>query len=89
MSEPRATMTVRQAALVLGVHVNTVRNWIREDLIEAFVMPHGFKRPYADSVMAMVSEGNIDGLRTIMLGKAARLERQAAALRRAIAELDD
>lgn len=82
-------MTVRQAAQVLGVHENTIRNWIKEDLIEAFTSPGGgFKRPYADSIMEMVSEGNVDALRKIMVGKADRLEEQAAALRRAIAELD-
>lgn len=88
MTEPRATMTVRMAAEVMGVHENTIRSWIKQDLIEAYTSPRGsFRRPYADSVMQHFREGDIDTLRRLMVGKADRLEQQAAALRRAIAEL--
>ena len=95
MSEPdvpRPTMTVRQAAQILGVHENTIRKWIRDDLIEAFTLPGGgFRRPYADSVMGMMPTdlGDSDALRRIMVGKAEAYERSAAALRRAIAALDE
>lgn len=86
----RPTMTVRAAADLLDVHENTIRNYIREGLIEAFEMPHGFRRPYADSVLSLVpdSERDVATFRRLMLSKAERLERDAAALRRAIAALD-
>lgn len=81
-------MTVAAAADVLGVHVNTIRSYIREGLIEAYTMPRGFRRPYADSVLSLIPESSVEDFRRLMLGKAERLERDAAALRRAIAELD-
>lgn len=88
MPDHRPTLTVKDAAAILGVHENTIRNYIREGLIEAFTMPGGFRRPYADSVLALVMEVDIDALHTLLIAKAERLEKQAAALRRAIAVLD-
>lgn len=82
-------MTVKDAADLLGVHVNTIRNYIREGLIEAFEMPHGFRRPYADSVLSLVTETDLDWLRSMLTGKAERLERQAATLRRMLAGLEE
>jgi DNA-binding transcriptional MerR regulator len=82
-------MTVKDAAEILGVHTNTIRNYIREDLIEAFEMPGGFKRPYADSVLSLVTEMDLDWLRNMLTAKAERLERQAAVMRRMLDGLDD
>jgi excisionase family DNA binding protein len=88
MTDARPTMSVKDAAEVLGVHANTIRNYIREGLIEAFTMPGGFRRPYADSVLSLVTEMDLDWLRNLLVAKAERLERQAAVMRRMLDEMD-
>lgn len=37
-------MTIRDAARALGVHENTVRNWISKDLLRAVKLPSGIRR---------------------------------------------
>jgi excisionase family DNA binding protein len=91
--EPRQTITIREAATLLGVHENTIRNWIDTDLIEAYRMPGRgkYRRPYADSVMEMVPDAGRSTalLRRLMIGKAEGLEKAAAALRRAVDMLEE
>lgn len=38
------SMNIRSAAKILEVHENTVRAWIAKGLLDAWVMPSGFKR---------------------------------------------
>jgi excisionase family DNA binding protein len=37
-------LTVAQVAEQLGVHPNTVRNWTDKGLIEAIMLPSGYRR---------------------------------------------
>lgn len=86
-TESRPTMRVNEAAVALGVHANTIRNWIREDLLEAHTLPSGIRRPYVDSVLANIIEVDVEGVRRLLTAKANRLEQQATALRAALAAL--
>lgn len=46
-------MTVRAAAAELGVHENTIRNWIHAGRLEAMAYPSGVWRPKRAAVMAI------------------------------------
>lgn len=88
MSErEQPTMPVRAAAHVLGVHENTIRNYIRDGLLEAKELPSGFRRPYVDGVVAMISRPPAEDLQEVtaatLESQAAVLEQRAVALRRA------
>lgn len=37
-------LTVAQAAKLLGVHANTIRNWADKGLIKVVVLPSGYRR---------------------------------------------
>ena len=37
-------LTVAQVAKLLGVHVNTVRNWADKGLIKVVMLPSGYRR---------------------------------------------
>src|SRR5690606_37884238 len=43
-------MTIRGAAHELGVHENTIRNWIAKDLLRAVRLPSGVRRVPASEV---------------------------------------
>lgn len=80
------TMTVKAAATALGVHENTIRNWINAGELRAYALPGGrMRRPYVSEVIR-VAEGDGDvppGLPDDLDAIAERLERRAVALREA------
>lgn len=87
----RPTVTVAAAAAALGVHVNTVRNWVRNGHLEARALPSGFARPYLDAV-AQLATADADADQLAELADAldvlaARLTQRADALREAAATL--
>jgi hypothetical protein len=48
------TMTVRDAARELGVHENTIRNWMESGFLGYEAKPSGFRRPTVESVKAAI-----------------------------------
>lgn len=44
------TMSVRAAARTLGVHENTIRNWMDRGWLDYRQLPSGFRRPLVESV---------------------------------------
>jgi excisionase family DNA binding protein len=51
---PPRTMSVRAAAQALGVHENTIRNWLRSGTLPGVKLPSGVHRPIAADVLARV-----------------------------------
>lgn len=82
------TMTVKAAAAALGVHENTVRNWINAGLLPAAELPSGNRRPLAAAVAERaqaLADIELDATATAkrLEGLAGRLDAQAERLRRA------
>jgi predicted site-specific integrase-resolvase len=44
-------MPVRAAAIVLGCHENTIRNYIANGTLDAVALPSGVRRPTTESVL--------------------------------------
>lgn len=76
-------MTVREAASILDVHENTIRNWIGSGRLRARSLPGGVRRPYAAEVVRLVEDDLPVALADDLDEVALRLERRAAALRAA------
>lgn len=47
-------ITIRDSARVLGVHENTIRNWINKGLLKAQRLPSGVRRVSRSEVLRMV-----------------------------------
>ncbi len=50
------TVPIRQAALRLGVHENTVRNWVDRDIIASHRLPSGVRRIPASEIERLEHE---------------------------------
>lgn len=56
MSAREATVSIRQAAAALGVHENTVRNWIDRGYLRGYRLPSGHRRLPEMEVNRLVGE---------------------------------
>lgn len=56
MATSGTTMTIRDAAAELGVHENTIRNWIDRGYLRAYRLPSGHRRLPADEVHRLMGE---------------------------------
>jgi excisionase family DNA binding protein len=52
----KTLLNVRDAAALLGVHENTVRNWEQKGLLRAARLPSGFRRFERDEVERLRAE---------------------------------
>jgi excisionase family DNA binding protein len=56
MGANAATISIRQAAAELGVHENTVRNWIDRGYLRAYRLPSGHRRLPEAEVTRLMGE---------------------------------
>ena len=56
MGAKGATVSIRQAAAELGVHENTVRNWIDRGYLRAYRLPSGHRRLPEAEVNRLIGE---------------------------------
>lgn len=88
MAEP--AIGVRAAATALGVHENTIRNWMDRGRLRARVLPSGFRKPYLADVVRLMEEsapGGPDVVARELDALAEQLESRAANLRAAAAQV--
>lgn len=85
------TMPVRAAAIVLGCHENTIRNYIANGTLDAVALPSGVRRPTTESVLKRArvsSSAELVDIASRLRDEAELLERRAAVLTEAAARLD-
>jgi excisionase family DNA binding protein len=51
--DPTRSLTLSQAAKALGVHPNTVRNWVNRGQVPAMRLPSGHRRFTRDQIEAI------------------------------------
>lgn len=56
MSAREVTVSIRQAAADLGVHENTVRNWIDRGYLRGYRLPSGHRRLPETEVIRLIGE---------------------------------
>lgn len=62
MSDTQARLTVREAARRLGVHENTIRNWIRAGYLNSVTLPgSGYHRIPEDEVERLIRSDSEQG----------------------------
>lgn len=89
MSKKTTTMSVNGAAEILGVHTNTIRNWINSGRLRG-VQVGAHTLPIAAEVMRMVPdqpEMDMDAIADQLEPIAASFEKRATVLREIIARL--
>lgn len=56
----RTEVGIREAAQALGVHENTIRNWIDRGALAARVLPSGFRRVPRSEIARLQTEAPTD-----------------------------